>query len=367
MKRSAVVATLFLFAALSFASLQLSAQPYDRLVEELLAEVEEDDITVAVTPFEPPQGTGGDLGRTVAQEVVAALTDQGAVVVERENLEEVMEEIQLQMSGMVAPEDAAEVGRAVGAGYIVSGTISEFREPSVENPGLRVRARIVAVETAEVLASASTEVERSDPRTAYAPRGLQAAEYPQFLSLLAGAAFQDGQYPDIDEDAAAYEEYFGAGFTAAIRHVPAGSGFFTNARELTYEVNRRGDAEGDSQVHTFRYAPQFLVRLPMWRYVGSFARLTNLYFGVGAGAGLTYHVPKDGDNDPFFGLQLQGQAFAGFALALSPNWALDVQYRFFPQLLGYGWYGIGSGDVVNGVDPVRMRTHSVVAGFSLVP
>lgn len=352
-------------ALLGTAAVQAAADPYDELAESLLAEVEEESPTVAVTPFDA--GSDGDLSaslvRSIGDAIIAALTERDVAVVERENMDEVIEEIKLQMSGMVEAEDAAELGQALGAGYIVSGAVSEFREPDVTNPGLRIRTRIVSVETARIIATASAEVEKSDPLVAYEPRGRQAASYPTFLEILGGVSFKNVRYPDIDEDVDAHEESIGAGFSAVVRHVPSGSGFIGNSREFNYERATRAEAEADAVVHTFRYNSQVFVRLPMWRYATSLPRLANLYFGLGGGAALTYHIP---DGDDYFGVRLATQGFLGFMLPLSPNFALDLQYRLSPRFAGYGWYGLGAEDI-DTVEPVQVGAHTVLAGFSFIP
>jgi TolB-like protein len=348
------------------ASIPAWADPYDGLIDELLVEVEKSGATVAVTPFDSPEdgSVSESLVRSVGDEVIDAITEREVVVVERENMDRVVEEIKLQMSGLVAADDAAELGQALGADYIISGTVREFRQPEIENPGLRIRTRIVSVETAEILATASTEVEKSDIRTAYEPRGRRSeAEYPTFLGILAGATFPVVRYPDIDEDAEAYEERLDPGFTAAIRHVPQSTGFLGNSREFHYERTERGIAEVDALVHTFRYNSQVFVRLPMWRYAPTLPRLSNLYFGLGAGAALTYHVPEA---DDYLGLHVAAHGFAGFVLALSPNWGLDVQYRLSPRFASYGWFGFGSDDI-DTLEPIQIGSHTVMAGFSFMP
>ena len=356
----------FLVAVAVTASAPAWADPYDDLADELLAGVEESGATVAVTPFDSPEdgSVSASQARSVGDELIGAITEYDVSVVERENMDRVVEEIKLQMSGLVAADDAAELGQALGADYIISGTVSEFREPEIENSGLRIRTRIVSVETAEILGTASTEVEKSDIRTAYEPRGRRGeAEYPTFLGILAGATFPQVRYPDIDEDAEAYEEWLETGFAAAIRHVPQSTGFLGNSREFHYERTERGTAEADAIVHTFRYNSQAFVRLPMWRYIRALPRLSNLYFGLGAGAALTYHVPE---TDGYLGVHVAAHGFAGFVLALSPNWGLDVQYRLSPRFAGYGWFGIGS-DEIDTLEPIQIGSHTVMAGFSFMP
>lgn len=365
MKRSVLTAIVLGAAALATAGVA-HANPYDELAEVLLAPVPQEEATVAVTPFDAPEdGTPDEnLVRAVADELIETFTARGVTVVERENMDRVIEEIRLQLSGLVDVADAAELGQALGAQYIVSGTVRAFREPEVENPGLRIRTRIVSVETAEVIASASTEVEQSDIRSAYEPRGRRRdAEYPTFLEVLAGPTVPNVRYPDLDASAAGAEERLDIGLNAVIRHVPASQGFLANAREFNYELARRGDAEADAVVHTFRYNSQVFVRLPLWRYAESLPRLSNAYLGLGGGAGVTYHVSE---TDDYLGFTLAAHGFAGFMLALSANWGIDLQYRLYPRFASYGWFGVGA-EAIGGLEPVQTGAHTVLAGFAFMP
>ena len=72
-------------------------------------------------------------------------------MVDRTRLQEYLAEQDLASRGRVDPETAARVGRAVGARYVVTGGF-------VNNDGqLQITARIVDVETTEVLRSAQVE------------------------------------------------------------------------------------------------------------------------------------------------------------------------------------------------------------------
>jgi TolB-like protein len=365
MKRPVLTAIVLVAAALATPGLA-HGNPYDELADVLLAPVAQEEATVAVTPFDAPEdGTLDEsLIRSVSAELIEAFTMRGVTVVERENIDRVIEEIRLQLSGLVAVEDAAQLGQALGAQYIVSGTVREFQEPEVENPGLRIRTRIVSVETAEVVATGSADVEKSDIRSVYEPRGRRRdPEYPTSLEILAGPAFPRVRYPGLDATDDAYQERLDVGLSAAVRHVPGATGFLANAREFNYALARRGDAEADAVVHTFRYNSQVFVRLPLWRYAESLPRLSNAYLGLGGGVGLTYHVP---DADDYLGVSLAAHGFAGFMLALSENWGLQAQYRLYPRFASYGWFGAGA-DAIDGLEPVQTGAHTVLAGFAFMP
>jgi len=69
----------------------------------------------------------------------------GVTVVERTRLQEILDELELGHSGAVAPETASEVGRLLGAEWLVLGSYFELMGT------LRLDARLVDVETGRIL------------------------------------------------------------------------------------------------------------------------------------------------------------------------------------------------------------------------
>jgi len=77
-------------------------------------------------------GVGWDLSGMLANE----LASTGAFrVVERSNLESVLNEQDLGASGRVRPDTAARIGELTGAGYIVLGTVSSYDEQTKSTGG----------------------------------------------------------------------------------------------------------------------------------------------------------------------------------------------------------------------------------------
>ncbi len=84
---------------------------------------------VAVIDFEDRAGYGHDIGRGLADMLVTRLVKAGKfIVVEREELQRVLEEQSLGMSGLVTPQSAAKVGKLLGVELLVTGSVSEFGE-----------------------------------------------------------------------------------------------------------------------------------------------------------------------------------------------------------------------------------------------
>ena len=104
-----------------------------------------DVLTVAVFDFESRDEAVRDLGPKVATLVNADLSAQPDIItVERAELEKVLSEQELGLSGTVSSESAAKVGQLTGARVLVTGRVFK-----VENQTLIV-AKIIGTETSRV-------------------------------------------------------------------------------------------------------------------------------------------------------------------------------------------------------------------------
>ncbi len=70
-------------------------------------------------------GVGRELSGMLANELAAI---DAFTVVERSQLDHVLREQDLGASGRVRPDTAAEIGQLTGAGYIVTGTVTDYSE-----------------------------------------------------------------------------------------------------------------------------------------------------------------------------------------------------------------------------------------------
>ncbi len=106
--------------------------------------------TVAVLYFDY---SGKDADRAVlkkglAQMLISDLSSvDGIRLVERDRLEEILAELKLAQSGKIDPATAAQVGKLLGARYMVLGGYFDLMDT------LRADARVVEVETGKVLQS----------------------------------------------------------------------------------------------------------------------------------------------------------------------------------------------------------------------
>jgi|WetSurMetagenome_2_1015567.scaffolds.fasta_scaffold180734_1 curli biogenesis system outer membrane secretion channel CsgG len=83
---------------------------------------------VAVSRFEDRTGSGyHSLGEGIADMLVTALVKSGKfVVIERQEIERIIQEQQFGSSFMVTPETAPKIGQLLGAELFIVGSVSEF-------------------------------------------------------------------------------------------------------------------------------------------------------------------------------------------------------------------------------------------------
>jgi len=133
---------------------------------------------VAVARFEDRSGTGWNhIGDGVADMLITALVKSGSfLVLERQEMEKIVQEQQFSNSSMVTPETAAKIGKILGAELFVVGSVSEFgvKESNIGGgvslfgggvSSRKARAvvdiRLVNVSTGEIIAAENEEGEES--------------------------------------------------------------------------------------------------------------------------------------------------------------------------------------------------------------
>ncbi|HUF76898.1 MAG TPA: CsgG/HfaB family protein [Longimicrobiales bacterium] len=112
---------------------------------------EQERSVVAVLRFDNNTGDGryDHLGRAMSSMMISDLSVIERIqLVERERLEEVMAELDLQYSGRVDPETAQSLGMIVGAEYMVFGSFVTV------DPEMRLDTRVTRTETTEIVTTA---------------------------------------------------------------------------------------------------------------------------------------------------------------------------------------------------------------------
>jgi hypothetical protein len=127
--------------------------------------------TAAVVPFTRADGRFSGGGAAVAEALSTALVGKGLVLIERSRLDSLLKEIEIQRSGITKPGSELSLGKMAGASLLVTGTLSDAGSGRVE-----ANARLVRVETGEVLAAAKagldkvwTDLPPPEPQAASAP------------------------------------------------------------------------------------------------------------------------------------------------------------------------------------------------------
>lgn len=121
-------------------------------VQDGSAQAADNDLpTVAVLDFTGfmmgDSGNSVNLGKAVSAMLVTEFSGRdGLRVVERQRLQDLLTEQKLALSGRVDEASAVEIGKMLGAQYVMDGQVSSFGET------LRMDIRIVDVETSKVVA-----------------------------------------------------------------------------------------------------------------------------------------------------------------------------------------------------------------------
>lgn len=116
---------------------------------------------IAVMPFDNSGSYGQDkenfdaLQKGIAGMLISELAaNPAARVVERAEIQKLVEEQNLGATGRVDPQTAAKVGKLVGARYVITGAFIDFYGD------FRLDARIVNVETSEIVKVESDRMQR---------------------------------------------------------------------------------------------------------------------------------------------------------------------------------------------------------------
>ena len=109
------------------------------------AAAQKQPLTVAILDFAAKDPGSPDLGRELADAIGALITDDpGFVLVDRSIQERALQELSLNLSGLVDPEQAVKVGKLVGARIIVTGRVFTLGQQTF------IVAKLIGTETSLV-------------------------------------------------------------------------------------------------------------------------------------------------------------------------------------------------------------------------
>ncbi len=139
---------------------------------------------VAILQFSQRGVTGGDLGKQVSELLFAELVARPELLlVEREELRNVLDEAELNISGLVNPGQATQIGRLTGAKILVTGSVLTIGSKRY------LVAKIIGTETSRVLGASVKGSARGDVDDLIQPLAEQiAAVISQRANLLVAKA-----------------------------------------------------------------------------------------------------------------------------------------------------------------------------------
>ena len=138
---------LLLAPAFTWAGDSPAPNAYKTIASDLLKDCTGTDKAVAVAGFSYSDGRDSRDGGVVAERITTELVKlKKFQVIERKEIEKVFEELKLQRSGAIDPDYAKEIGKMLGADWVVVGTLTEL-----PNKQLELNTRLVGVESGEII------------------------------------------------------------------------------------------------------------------------------------------------------------------------------------------------------------------------
>ena len=150
-------------------------------------------MSISVLPFKN-KGDSSISGEAVYESLISALVNQKRFrMIEREKIEEVLNELQLSKSGIVDPDTASKIGKMIVADAIMTGTVYE------RNNSLEVLTRLIDTETGNIIVAKDVfDEDKSLLTVDRLGQGL-ALKYEESLPLLEGVVVEkDGKELIID-------------------------------------------------------------------------------------------------------------------------------------------------------------------------
>ncbi|MBD3226405.1 MAG: hypothetical protein GF313_16875 [Caldithrix sp.] len=138
-------------------------------------------MSVAVFPFEN-KGTNQNLGEVILDKLITALLNiERFRVIERSQLERILEEQKLSMSGIIDASTAVELGKGIGVDVILLGSVSPGTRGSVS-----LDARAIDTETATIIVAHDAESRSSDAQRIKEAVEQLAIQFKSSLPLVEG-------------------------------------------------------------------------------------------------------------------------------------------------------------------------------------
>ncbi len=113
---------------------------------------------ITVLDFTDLSGNGSEFGRFIAEQITVNFVsvDRDFAVLDRANRKVILEQHNLTATGLIDPTNAAAFGKFAGVDALIVGTMSSLNE------NLEITAKIITMDTAEIIGAAKTSFVRSD-------------------------------------------------------------------------------------------------------------------------------------------------------------------------------------------------------------
>jgi len=112
---------------------------------------------ISVVDFSDLQGNFNELGRFVAEQLTVNLVTTGKEfrMIDRANLQRILEEHKLSMSGLLDPENAKKLGQISGVDALILGNLTPFQND------VQLTAKIIATDSAEIIGATKSRLKKS--------------------------------------------------------------------------------------------------------------------------------------------------------------------------------------------------------------
>lgn len=196
MEKSKFISTVALVVCVMIGMPRLvQAQGVEEGIRQLAEQIVErsasaDKTTIAISAFPHADDTCSELSNYIADELVLNLFSvpgNNLSIVERSQLGQIFSEIELSMTGAVDANTTQELGRIAGVDTLLVGSITDMGDE------LRVNARMLDTETAQVFSAAAVNI----PRTSTI-QGLFERRASSGCSMVAKKRSLDGRRSDSD-------------------------------------------------------------------------------------------------------------------------------------------------------------------------
>ncbi len=142
--------------SLLVASPVFAGNAYKNIVSDLVQNIEDPKATVAVLNFSYTDGRNSQDGLVISERLATQLVKSKKIaVVERKELDKVLQELKLAQTGLISANSTAAIGKMLGADFVLLGSLTEM-----PNNQLSLSARIVSTASGTVISAALTEVKK---------------------------------------------------------------------------------------------------------------------------------------------------------------------------------------------------------------